>query len=136
MDKASVHFSTFSEESINHVLQLSSDNGSIEKWHEFKREYNLHESSYFKWLQLVDSIRGRCKFIIRENYATNMIIHNHHLIKGSRVITLDKLTSTKIYSILISKVQSKPSSNIYFKNLFNDYSIDWTAIYMFPCLGT
>ena len=27
-------------------------------------------------------------------------------IKGSRAITLDKLTSTKIYSILISKVQN------------------------------
>ena len=27
----------------------------IKKWHEFKKEYNLHESSYFKWLQLEDS---------------------------------------------------------------------------------
>ena len=63
-----------------------------------------------------------------------MIVHDHHLIKGSRVITLDKLTSTEIYSILISKVQSKPSSNIYFENLLNDYNIDWTAIYMLPRL--
>ena len=47
-----------------------------------------------------------------------MIIHDHHLIKGSRVITLDKLTSTDIYSILISKVENKPSPNIYYENLF------------------
>ena len=46
--------------------------------------------------------------------ATNLIIYDHHLIEGSRVITLDKRTSTEIYSILISKVQSKPFSNIYF----------------------
>ena len=65
-----------------------------------------------------------------------MIIHDHHLIKGSRVLTLDKLTSSEIYSILILKVQNKPSSNIYFENLFNDYNIDWTAIYMFPRLVT
>ena len=76
------------------------------------------------------------RFVIIENYenATNMIVHDHHLIKGSRVITLDKLTSTEIYSILISKVQSKPSSTIYFENLLNDYNIDWTAIYMLPRL--
>ena len=55
---------------------------------------------------------------------TSLIIHDHHLVKGSRVITLDQLTSTEIYSILISRAQNKPSSNIYFKNLYNDYNID------------
>ena len=85
--KASVHFLTFSKKSINYVSQLFSKNGSIKKWHEFKKEYNLHESSYFKWLQLVDSIPERWKYVIKENYenATNLIIHDHHLIKGSRV---------------------------------------------------
>ena len=52
-------FLTFSEKSINYVSQLFSDNGSIKKWHESKREYNLHKISYFKWLQLVDSIPER-----------------------------------------------------------------------------
>ena len=65
-----------------------------------------------------------------------LIIHDHHLVKGSRVITLDKLTSTEIYSILISRAQNKPTSNTYFKNIHNDYSIDWTAIYMLPHLIT
>ena len=60
--------------------------------------------------------------------AINLIIHDHHLVKGSRVITLDKLTSTEIYSILISRAQNKPSSNIYFENLYNDYNINWTVI--------
>ena len=57
--------------------------------------------------------------MIKENYenATNLIIHDHHLVKGSRVITIDKLTSTEIYSILISRAQNKPSSNIHFDNL-------------------
>ena len=78
------------------------------------------------------------KIIMKENYenATNLIIHDHHLIKGSRVITLDKLKATKIYSTLISKLQSKPSSKVNFKNLCNNYNIDWTAIYMLPRLGT
>ena len=68
----------------------------------------------------------KIKIIIKESYenATNTIIHDHHLVKGSRVITLDKLTSTEIYSILISRAQNNPSFNIYFKNLYNDYNID------------
>ena len=89
-------------------------------------------------MQLIDSIPKKWKFIIKENkeIAANLIAHDHHLIKGSRVITLDKLTSTEIYSILILKVQNKPSSNICFENLFNHDDIDWTAIYMLPRLVT
>ena len=83
--------------------------------------------SYFQWLFQKDG-----------NYknATYFIIHDHHLIKGSRVITLDKRTLIEIYSIFISKVQNKPSSNIYFKNLFNDHNIHWMTIYMLPRLVT
>ena len=44
--------------------------------------------------------------------------------------------STEIYSILILKVQDKPSSNIYFENLLNYDYIDWTAIYMLLRLVT
>ena len=65
-----------------------------------------------------------------------IITNDHHLIKGSRFMTLDKLTSAEIYSILTLKVQNKSSSNIYFENLFNYHDIDWTAIYMLPCLIT
>ena len=56
--------------------------------------------------------------------AANFITHDHPLIKGCRVITINKLTSTEIYSILILRVQGKPSSNIYFENFFNDDDIN------------
>ena len=69
-------------------------------------------------------------------YYKKKIIHDHQLIKGSKVIALDKLTSTEICSVLISKVLNKPSSNIYFGNLFNDYNIDWAANCMLPRLIT
>ena len=53
-DKTSIPFSRFSEKNINQVTQLFNNNGSIEKWHKFRREYNLHEN-YFQWVQLIDS---------------------------------------------------------------------------------
>ena len=30
---------------------------SLKKWHEFKREYDLHENSYFQFVQLIDYSR-------------------------------------------------------------------------------
>ena len=59
VEKSSVHISKFSEKSITYVSQLSSDNGSLKKKYEFERECNLHESFYFQWLQLIDSIPQR-----------------------------------------------------------------------------
>ena len=61
----------------------------------------------------------RMEFIIKETHesATNLIIHDYHVIKGSRILTLYKLSSTKIYAILISEVQNKPSPNFCFKSL-------------------
>ena len=67
--------------------------------------------------------------------TTNLIIHDHHIIKSSRALNLDKLAPTKIYSILILKVQNKSSSNTCFDNLFDDIHTDWGAIYMIQCLA-
>ena len=66
----------------------------------------------------------------------NLITHNHHLTKGSKVINLVKLTSTEIFYILILKVRNVPSSNVYFKSLFNHDDIDWIAIYSLTRLVT
>ena len=100
------------KKSNNCVSQLLSDNDSILKITWFKREYNVHESSYFQRQQLIDFILEKWKFSAKKNYenTSNLIIHDHHLIKGSRVFTLDKLTSTEIYSVLTSKVRNKPSN--------------------------
>ena len=45
VDKTSIRFSRFSEKNVNYVSQLFNNNGSIKKWHEFKREYDLHWNS-------------------------------------------------------------------------------------------
>ena len=81
--------------------------------------------SYLQWVQLIDSIPEKSKLIITKNdeIVGTLSTYGHHLIKDSRVITLDKLTSTEIYAILILKVQNKPSANIYFV-MFNHDDID------------
>ena len=84
------------------------------KWHEFKRDFDLHDNFYLQWVQPIDSVPEKQKFILKKNNndenAANLITHDHD--QESRIITLDKLTSTIVYSMLILKVQNNLSSNI------------------------
>ena len=101
VDKNSIYLVQFSEKNINSVSQLFRPECSIKRWHELKTECELYENSYFQWLQLISAIAEGWKFIIKETHesTTNLIIHDHHVIKGSTILTLDKLSSNKIYAI-------------------------------------
>ena len=68
--------------------------------------------------------------------VSDLLIHDHHLIKGMRILTLEKLTSNELYSILITKFTNKPSSNIYFEKTFPNMKLDWRNIYILPCITT
>ena len=119
------------------VSQLFRPDASIKKWHELKAEHKLHQNPYFQWLQLISAIPEEQRLsVAAHESATHLIIHDHHVIKGSRILTLGKLSSTEIYAILIPKVQINPSSNFYFENLFNDNDIDWATIHMLSRLAT
>ena len=48
----------------------------------------------------------------------NLLIQDHHLIKWVQILTLEKLSSKELYSILITKFTNKPSSNVYFEKYF------------------
>ena len=82
--KASVNFLTFSEKMINYVSQLFSDNGSI------KNYMNLRENkTYLKVHILIATISRlysrKMEIYYQKNYenAINLILHDHHLTKGS-----------------------------------------------------
>ena len=52
--------------------------------------------------------------------------------KNHQIYCLNKLNSKKIYSILIESSDSKPNSQLYYKNVFQNSNLDWKAIYMLP----
>ena len=78
-------------------------------WHLLKQEYHLNNNSYFQWLQLINSILEKWKLTINQNSsdAKYLIIHCHHLIKGSRILILENVASEEIYQILISSRTNK-----------------------------
>ena len=138
IDEGEVHLSKFSQNNLNFVSQLFDTNGSIKTWYHLKQEYHSKNNSYFQWLQLINSIPEKWKLTIKQSSsdAKNLIIYGHHLIKGSRILILEKLTSKELYQILISSRTNKVTSVTYFGTKFNGNSLDWTKILLLPRLTT
>ena len=57
---------------------------------------------------------------------------DRHLIKNNLLLSLEKLTSKELHSILISKKSRIPTSQQYFNSLFSDSHLDWKLIYLLP----
>ena len=110
----------------------------MKAWHLLKQEYHLNNNSYFQWLQLINSIPEKWKLTIKQSSsdAKNLIIHGHHLIKGSRILIIEKLTSKELYQILISSRTNKVTSVTYFETNVNANSLDWTKIFILRRLTT
>ena len=86
--------------------------------------------TYFQWLQPKHNTSQMWKTNTEQNLGNvrNLLIQDHHLIKGVRILTLEKLSSEELYSMLITKVIDKPSSNVYFENVFPNTKFDWTKM--------
>ena len=138
IDESEVHLSRFSQNNLNFVSRLFNTDGSIKAWYFLKQEHPLNNNSYFQWLQLINSISVKWKLTVKQSSsdAKNLIIHGHHLIKGSRILILEKLTSKDLYQILISSRTNKITSVTYFETKFNANNLDWTKIFILPHLTT
>ena len=83
-------------------------------------------------MQLINTIPGKWKLTIKQNSsdAKNLILHGHQLIKNSRILILEKLTSKELYQVLISSGTNKITSVTYFQTKFNENNLDWTKIFI------
>ena len=116
----------FAAKNIDFLSQLFKG-GSWKSWSDQKIEYNLINETYFQWLQLKHSILHKWKSIIKQNSSSvgELLIHDHHLIKEARILTLEKLSSKEFYSVLITKFTNTSSSNVYFEKIFPNMKPDW-----------
>ena len=53
-----------------------------------------------------------------------LVVKDHHLLRGSRITILEKLSSKELYSLLISAIEHHPTSQKYFDNLFPNVPVD------------
>ena len=133
IDNNSVHFKEFSSHNINFINQLFTSEGEFKDWNHIKREFQLTNNLYYKFTQISHAIPKKWKQILRENGAKTYVIYlDHHLIKNNLLLSLEKLTSKELYSILISKKTSIPTSQQYFNSFFPDSNLDWKLLYLLP----
>ena len=112
-----VYYKRFSEHNINYVMDLLDNSGKFKSWHVFKTEYNLSHKFYFQWLQLTDAIPKAWKNNVQNNINNNdsFTIKDHYIIQSTRILSINKFTVRKLYSTLMSNIENKPISQIYFK---------------------
>ena len=139
IDNSPVNFKGFSQRNINFISQLIDTNGNFKTWERIKNEYNLDDQLYFQWLQIINAIPRKWKELLRKNTSSNvnnLFLQNHHIIKNFRTLTLEKLSSKELYSTLISKNKSTPTSQIYFTKLFQNEKLNWEKNYTLTCIIT
>ena len=92
----------------------------------------------FQWLQLKHAIQHKWKKIIKRNPGNviDLLTHDHLLFKGTRVLTLEKLSSKELSSVLITKFTNKPSSNVYFEKILSNMKFDQKKSYILPRITT
>ena len=84
------------------------------------------------------AIPTRWKNLIFNYTGTNEndLYQNHHVIKGARILFVNKLSSKEMYAVLILNTVNKPTSNIYFEKSFENTTLDWSKIYLLSRLAT
>ena len=85
---------------------------------------------YFPLMQLINSIPLNWRNIFKNNSSSrNFLLLNHHLGKKN-LISLDRLHCRELYSILVYISLRRPTSQIYFGNLFQEQDLNWKEIYL------
>ena len=59
-----------------------------------------------------------------------LVVKDHHLRRGSRIIILEKLSSKELYSLLISAIDHQSTSQKYFNDLFPNIELPGKEIYL------
>ena len=123
---------------MNFVGQLFDGNGKLISWEVLKSQFSLLDRNKFQWLQVIHAIPIEWKNSLStfEGNLKNVLVQDHNLIKKNHVYCLSRLDSKELYNLQITLKFTKPTSQYYYKTLFNQPDIDWKKIYIFPRIVT
>ena len=71
-----------------------------------------------------------------KNVETNYVVQDHHQIKNTRAIVLDKLTVRELYLMLLLSSCNIPTSQKYFGKVFPNENFDWKKNYILTRVTT
>ena len=117
------------------MSDLVNENCNFKSWETLKNEYHLDNKLYFQRMQLIHAIPLIWKPKINDsekNVEKKYVVQDHHLIKNTRVIVLEKVTAREICSVLVLSSGNTPTSQKYFGKVFSNENFDWKKIYILP----
>ena len=120
-------FLFFSEQNINLVGQLFKTGGTVKPWKQLQEEYGLANKLKFKRIQLIHSLPKPWieQIFIDSGNSINLAIQDHHLIKKHQTLCPIKLESKELYHIQLPANFLKPTSQVYFENIFGGHVFEW-----------
>ena len=95
-------------------------------WFKWKRKIfycSNHSCSPSSWKQI---LRNHTESI------NNLVIQDHYFTKKHQTFFLNNLNSATLYEILNDANKVKPTSHIYFGNVFPNFKPDWKSICLLP----
>ena len=115
IDKKPVYLKFFSTKNINFITRLYNTDGSVKNWNILKTEFTLENKDQLCWLQLVNAIPEIWKKCIKQTSENTrlLVVKDYHLLRGSRIIILEKLSSKELF---IANFCNKSSA--YFTKIF------------------
>ena len=111
------------------INDLLGTDGLFLSWLSFKNKYQLEESQFFKWRQLISSIPVQWKAILLRDRFESSFEPIQHLLHVTRMLNIERLTCKEFYNILILKINENPTSENTIKNILNSGDINWRRAY-------
>ena len=123
------------------LADVLTNNGKLKHWSFFESK-GLNVNDYFIFLGLFNSIPSPWKSLLNstaERFDASTIAQGPKLdysLYSDVNVSLDSLTSSKLYWKLVELIQVSPSARYKFISLFPDTYLDWDVIYLIPHLVT
>ena len=107
------------------------ESNALIPWAVFKVKFNLTDSEYFKWRQIIASIPQNWKAKVCENDEQPHPQKIQHVLQLSRPLPIEKLTSKQLYLLLVHNLKNPPTSQTNISQKLGEIEIDWGKVYSF-----
>ena len=124
-------------EGITHFKDILSPCGKLMPWQPFKGK-GVSSCDYLLLIGLSKALPDTWKALLK-SYTANtpaqtasnpFTITEFSLNHNGANINLNKLTSHKLYWILVEQICVYPTAKLKYESLFNDQNLDWKEIYL------
>lgn len=116
---------------VNFVNDMLGNTGDFLDWQNFKSKYNLENSDFFRWRQLIGAVPRDWKFILErdKNERTLTFEPEQHILFITRMLILNRLTCKELYNKMVLSLKENPTTETRIQEILSTQDIDWQNVY-------